>query len=209
MPTAITAEQDVTYVDAGGAHPKLTSAADRRLSIRERRIEEVVSAAVTVFAARGLHAPTAEIARASGISHAYLFRLFPTKLELVLAVSAHVRTRLARCIAAVRPPATGDDEGDVRSQMQRAWAQVAVAEPELVRLTLLLAGAATTQQELRADQRHTMRTLSEGWPGNGPDAADAGPDTTADLCFLAHGLAAAAMSVLTVDEPIGPGRPPG
>ena len=55
-----------------------------------------------MFAARGLHGtPTMEIAKAAGISQAYLFRLFPTKAELFLAlvercnarVQQHVRRR--------------------------------------------------------------------------------------------------------------------
>ena len=44
--------------------------------------------AAEVIARDGMHAAsTAEIAKRAGISHAYLFRLFPTKDELLLAVS--------------------------------------------------------------------------------------------------------------------------
>ena len=42
---------------------------------------------MSAFAERGfLGTPTTEIAKAAGISQAYLFRLFPTKSDLVLAV---------------------------------------------------------------------------------------------------------------------------
>ncbi|MBO9531444.1 MAG: TetR/AcrR family transcriptional regulator [Solirubrobacteraceae bacterium] len=44
--------------------------------------------AAEVVARDGMHAAsTAEIAKRSGISHAYLFRLFPTKEELLMEVS--------------------------------------------------------------------------------------------------------------------------
>ncbi len=73
----------------------MTSATDtapaparRRRVPAEQRREEVVQIAAEVVARDGMHAAsTAEIARRAGISHAYLFRLFPTKDELLLAVS--------------------------------------------------------------------------------------------------------------------------
>jgi len=62
------------------------AASTRTLSTAEARREELLEAAERVFATRGYHGtPTTEIAKAAGISQAYLFRLFPTKLELFLA----------------------------------------------------------------------------------------------------------------------------
>jgi AcrR family transcriptional regulator len=56
-----------------------------RLTAAERR-EDVLVAAVAEFARTGYHGtPTEAIARGAGISHAYLFRLYPTKKELFLA----------------------------------------------------------------------------------------------------------------------------
>jgi len=58
----------------------------RTLSTADERREAILVAAERVFAARGLHGtPTLEIAKAAGISQAYLFRLFPTKAELFTA----------------------------------------------------------------------------------------------------------------------------
>jgi AcrR family transcriptional regulator len=55
------------------------------MSAEERKVE-VVEAAIEEFAAAGLAgASTEAIARRAGISHAYVFRLFPTKRELFLA----------------------------------------------------------------------------------------------------------------------------
>ena len=58
---------------------------------KEERREEILDAALAVFAERGLHgASTEEIARRAGISQPYVFRLFGTKKELY-------KTVVARC----------------------------------------------------------------------------------------------------------------
>ncbi|MDQ3723189.1 MAG: TetR/AcrR family transcriptional regulator, partial [Actinomycetota bacterium] len=71
--------------------------AARTLSTAEERREEILQAAERVFAARGLHGtPTMEIAKAAGISQAYLFRLFPTKAELFMALVERCNARVLR-----------------------------------------------------------------------------------------------------------------
>ena len=56
---------------------------------KEERREEILDAALAVFAERGLEgASTDEIARLAGISQPYVFRLFGTKKELFKAVVA-------------------------------------------------------------------------------------------------------------------------
>ncbi len=56
------------------------------MSAEERR-ETVLEAAVVEFAARGLAGTSAEdVARRAGISQPYLFRLFPTKKALFVAL---------------------------------------------------------------------------------------------------------------------------
>jgi AcrR family transcriptional regulator len=56
---------------------------------KDARREEILDAALTVFAERGLEgASTEEIARLAGISQPYVFRLFGTKKELFRAVVA-------------------------------------------------------------------------------------------------------------------------
>src|SRR5262249_19712630 len=54
---------------------------------KEERREEILEAALDVFAERGYHgASTEEIARRAGISQPYIFRLFGTKKDLFIAV---------------------------------------------------------------------------------------------------------------------------
>ncbi|GAC1401099.1 MAG: TetR family transcriptional regulator [Chloroflexota bacterium] len=56
-----------------------------RMSAGERR-EEILDAAVTEFAVKGLHGTSTEaIAQRAGISQPYLFRLYGTKKDLFLA----------------------------------------------------------------------------------------------------------------------------
>ena len=56
---------------------------------KEVRREEILDAAQTVFAEKGLHgASTEEVARLAGISQPYVFRLFGTKKELYTLVVA-------------------------------------------------------------------------------------------------------------------------
>lgn len=56
---------------------------------KDDRREEILVAAMSVFAEQGLHgASTDEIARRAGISQPYVFRLFGTKKELFAAVVA-------------------------------------------------------------------------------------------------------------------------
>lgn len=84
----------------------------RILSTAEARREEVIAAARHVVAARGYHGtPTTAIAKAAGISQAYLFRLFPTKLELFLALTDDCFDRVSQTFtdAARRARAAGED----------------------------------------------------------------------------------------------------
>ena len=68
------------------------TATTERLTAPERR-EQILEAAVTVFAERGYEgASTDVIARMAGISQPYLFRLFGTKRELIIAT-------IKRCFA--------------------------------------------------------------------------------------------------------------
>jgi AcrR family transcriptional regulator len=63
----------------------MTVSAERKT--KEVRREEILDAAMEVFAEQGYHgASTEEIARRAGISQPYIFRLFGTKKDLFIAV---------------------------------------------------------------------------------------------------------------------------
>ena len=61
-----------------------------------RNRERIIAAATAVFAERGLEASTADIAHRAGVGEATLFRRFPTKDDLIIAI---VRTQLEGVIA--------------------------------------------------------------------------------------------------------------
>ena len=65
----------------------------------ERNRCQLMTAALAVFAERGLDAPLDEIARRAGVGNATLYRRFPTRCDLVAAVFAGT---LREVIAAAR-----------------------------------------------------------------------------------------------------------
>jgi AcrR family transcriptional regulator len=82
-----------------------------RISADERR-ELVLEVAIKEFARRGFHGtPTQDIADRAGISHAYLFRLYPTKTELFVAVTQRCFQRVMDAFAEA---AAGADPGEDR-----------------------------------------------------------------------------------------------
>jgi AcrR family transcriptional regulator len=83
----------------------------RTLQTAEDRREAVLEAAMKVVAERGIHGtPTAEVAKAAGISHAYLFRLFGTKNELAVAVVKRANQRIYDAFAAAAAGVSGSGE---------------------------------------------------------------------------------------------------
>jgi AcrR family transcriptional regulator len=79
------------------------------MSAVERRAD-VLRAAVAPFAKGGYHGTSTEdVARAAGISQPYLFRLFPTKKALFLALVAHGFGRVREAFVAAVGELTGED----------------------------------------------------------------------------------------------------
>src|SRR6478609_4190558 len=118
-----------------------------RLTAEERRVQ-VLAAALPEFARGGLAGTSTEdIARRAGISHPYLFRLFPTKKALFIAVVEECFQRVgARFLEAAGDltgpealDATGSSYGEhladgdrLRMQMQ---AYAASDDPEVQKAT--------------------------------------------------------------------------
>jgi len=174
------------------------SAPVRTLSTAEERREAVLEAAEKVFAARGYHGtPTTEIAKAAGISQAYLFRLFPTKLELFVALvdRCYERTAAVFADAADRAKAAGDGT--------TALAAMGGAYGELLRdrdalLLQLQTHAAADDPEIRDAVRRGFRRLYEL-------VAQRSGATDAELqAWFAQGMlmnVVAAMRADEIDEP--------
>jgi AcrR family transcriptional regulator len=81
----------------------------QRMPAAERR-EAVLTAAVAEFAARGMDGTSTEdVARAAGISQPYLFRLFPTKKALFLALVDRCFQQVATTFEAAAADRVGED----------------------------------------------------------------------------------------------------
>jgi|SRR5215218_1503171 len=169
--------------------------ATRTLSTAEARREDILVAAERVFAARGLHGtPTMEIAKAAGISQAYLFRLFPTKAELFSALVERCNHRIERTFL--------DAAADAREAGQPVMgamgdAYIGMLGDRALLLNQLHAHAACDDPAIREQMRRGFARLVE------IVERETGADAQEVRTFFAHGMllnVLAAMQAQEVDE---------
>jgi len=169
----------------------------RTLSTADERRETILTAAERVFAARGLHGtPTMEIAKAAGISQAYLFRLFPTKSELFLALVQRCNERIHRTFADAAAEAKAAGEQNILKAMGHAYIDL-LADRNLL-LVQLHAHAACDDEAICEEMRRGFERLVELLERE----TDAGPDVIQG--FFAKGMllnVLAAMRAEQVDAP--------
>lgn len=169
--------------------------ASRTLSTAQDRREEILVAAEHVFAARGLHGtPTMEIAKAAGISQAYLFRLFPTKAELFSALVERCNDRIERTFTEAAGAARAAGEPVLRAM---GSAYVGLLGNRDLLLNQLHAHAACDDPAIRDQMRRGFARLVELVERE----TDAEPLEIQD--FFAHGMllnVLAAMQAQDVDE---------
>lgn len=148
------------------------------MSAEERR-EQVLEAALAAFAATGYHGTTTEaIARAAGISHAYLFRLFATKKELFLACGQHCQRAT---LEAFRAAAEGTGGGTQALVAMGAAYRRMLADRDLLRMQMQI-WAACSDDEIRAcASAHYEEVVREIERLSG-----AGPETVS--AFIAQGM---------------------
>jgi len=170
-------------------------AATRTLSTAQDRREEILAAAEHVFAARGLHGtPTMEIAKAAGISQAYLFRLFPTKAELFSALVERCNDRIERTFSAAAVAARAAGE-PVLQAMGAAYIGL-LGDRDLL-LNQLHAHSACDDPEIRDQMRRGFARLVE------IVERETGAEPQEIQNFFAHGMllnVLAAMQARDVDE---------
>ena len=163
-----------------------------RLSAAKRR-ESVLEAAVSEFAARGLDGTSTEdVARRAGISQPYLFRLFPTKKALFVALVERCFQRVADAFAAAAADRAGEEALDA---MAEAYHQL--LEDRTLLLLQMHAYAACDDPDIRTATRAGFRKLwllVEGLTGLPYELV---------VEFFAMGMlmnVAAAMDLPSVDE---------
>jgi AcrR family transcriptional regulator len=167
-------------------------ASTRTLSTADERREAILEAAQGVFAARGLHGtPTMEIAKAAGISQAYLFRLFPTKAELYIALVQRCNERIHRTFveAAAAAKASGDD---ALTAMGRAYVGL-LADRKLL-LGQLHAFAACDEEPVRVQMRRSFARLVE------LVERESGADREQVRDFFAHGMLLNVLAAMRAED---------
>jgi len=163
-----------------------------RMTAAERR-EQILAIAAEAFARQGLHGVSVDtIARQAGISQAYVFRLFGTKVELFRQVIARAFAQMTAGMAA----AAGDLRGpDAIMAMGAEYRRL--VEDRTALLLHLQGYAACDDPEVRETVRTHFRQLWE------TVATLSGMDPLRVKIFLALGMLindATAMDVLDLDE---------
>jgi AcrR family transcriptional regulator len=117
------------------------------MSADERR-EQVIRAAISEFAVRGLDgATTADIAKRVGVSQPYLFRLFPNKKALCIAAC---RASMARTVAVMEAAAEGLAGEAALEAMGHAYGDMIETDREQLLMML---------QEYAACHDHEIQTV--------------------------------------------------
>jgi AcrR family transcriptional regulator len=136
------------------------SAPTRTLSTAEDRREAVLGAAMGVFASKGFAGtPTTEVAKAAGISHAYLFRLFPTKKDLAVAVVERLNERIYDAFAGAAAAAKRSGEDPMKA-MGHAYGEL-LADRDLLLVQMHAHAAAADDPALRQTSRDGFARLVE------------------------------------------------
>jgi AcrR family transcriptional regulator len=167
----------------------------RKLSTAEQRRVELLEAAVPVFGARGYHgASTMEIAKAAGISQAYLFRLFPTKAELFAAVTDVAHDRMADAFRAAAARARAGRSDDVLREMGLAYDDLLESDRDVLLIQLHSQVAAGSEPLVRDAVRRCfagLYELVERESGSGPDELRQ---------WFAHGMLCNVMAAIDADQ---------
>jgi AcrR family transcriptional regulator len=122
----------------------------------ERR-ELVLDVALAEFAARGMFGTSTEdVARQAGISQPYLFRLFPTKKALFIALIARCFQRIEEAFTAAAGDRTG---GEALEAMANAYTEL--LDDRTLLLVQMQAYAACDDPEIRTATRAAFKHLWE------------------------------------------------
>lgn len=141
---------------AAGTEQRMPVRTRQRMSAEERR-ESVLEAALPEFAIGGLAGTSTEdVARRAGISQPYLFRLYPTKKALFLALIERCFDRVEAAFTAAADGKTGEDAMDAM-----AGAYDELLEDRTLLLLQLQAYVACADEEIRVEVRTRYRHLWE------------------------------------------------
>lgn len=129
------------------------------LSTSEQRRETVIQSAIAVFARAGFEAtPISRVAEHAGISPAYVFKLFPSKISLFVAALDRCYEEIERSLAAGARRAGSAQSSEILSAMGDAYAAL-IADRDLIMLQVH-AQAATDEPEIAAAVRRGLARIT-------------------------------------------------
>lgn len=127
------------------------------LSTSDVRREAVLDAAIAEFAKTGFHGtPINTVAATAGISPAYVFKLFPSKVELFVAALDRCFERVEGALAAGAARTTGGDPEQVLHEMGGAYAEL-IVDKSLLMLQVHALSAADVPDIAAAVRRGLQR----------------------------------------------------
>ena len=133
----------------------------RQLSTAEERRESVLRTAIGTFAARGYFGTTTtEVAKEAGISQAYVYRLFPNKESLFVAVVERCFVQVRGCLEQGVAEATGSGAETVLAAMGTAYAKL-ITDQDLVLIQLHAQAAAISEPAVREVVRQGYARMTE------------------------------------------------
>ncbi|MGO8687085.1 MAG: TetR/AcrR family transcriptional regulator [Candidatus Dormibacteria bacterium] len=157
----------------------------------EERHEQVIEAAIRVFAESGYEAAsTAAIAERAGISQPYIYALFPSKRELFLAAYDRVQGRIRATFREAARGATSPE--DALGRMGMTYPELIADRYEL--LMQLQAYAASADPDIRRHVARAYRALADDV------AALSGGSPRQVAEFFAAGMIANVTTVLGLPE---------
>lgn len=117
----------------------------RQLSTAEERRATVLHTAIGAFAARGYFGTTTtEVAKAAGISQAYVYRLFPSKESLFVAVVEHCFVQVRASLERAATEAPGSSAEAVLAAMGESYARL-ISDNDLMLIQLQAQAAAASE----------------------------------------------------------------
>lgn len=139
----------------------MASERPRVLSTAQQRRESVLHTAIGTFAARGYFGTTTtEVAKRAGISQAYVYRLFPNKQSLFVAVVEHCFVRVRGCLERAVAEAPGAGTDVVLQAMGDAYAEL-ITDKDLVLIQLHAQAAAVSEPAVREAVRQGYARVVE------------------------------------------------
>ena len=162
---------------------------------KEERRDEILDAALAVFAEQGLHgSSTEEVARRAGISQPYVFRLFGTKKELFKAV-------IARCfrqtLERFQQAAEGKRGEEALHAIGEAYGELLAADPAYLRSQM--------QAYAACDDADICETVRAGY-GDLVTYVEriSGADPATVAAFFAKGMLMNVLSSMHQSDPTEP-----